>query len=140
MQKLFAYFDGSCGPKNPGGTAAYGFVIKNEEMEVIDTGCGRVCRGALATNNVAEVEGLYQVMLLVAQKYPKANVEFNGDSSLVIALMRGEAKARSGKYIPYYEKAAALAAPFIEKRLWKFRWIQRALNSEADELAQYHRF
>ncbi len=138
--KLFAYSDGSCGPRNPGGTAAYGFVIKNEEMEVIHTGSGRVCKGAEATNNVAEMEGMYQAMLLVAKEHPKANVEFNADSSLVIALMRGEAKARSGKYLPYYAKSIALAEPFIEKKLWKFRWIQRGFNSEADELAQYHRY
>lgn len=138
--KLTVFFDGSCGPRNPGGVAAYGFVVKDDEGEVIHSGYGRACRGEGATNNVAEYEGLYQAMKFIEKTYPEAHVLFKGDSWLVIAQMRGEAKAKSGKYLPYHEKSKKLAAPFIEKKLWKFQWIQRAFNSEADKLSQYQRF
>jgi ribonuclease HI len=137
---LTAYFDGSCGPRNPGGTAAWGFVIKNKEEEVIAQGCGRALKGKLASNNVGEFEGLYQAMLVIAKEYPKAKVTFNGDATLVINIMNGEAVARRGRYLPYYQKTIALALPFIEKKLWTFVWIPRALNSEADNLSQFHRY
>lgn len=136
--KLSIYFDGSCGPRNPGGTAAWGFVVKNEEGEVIHKASGRV--GENSTHNVAEYVGLIESMQYVAKQHPHADAIFYGDSTLVISQMRGEAKARRGKYLPYHQKAVELAASFILQGKWEFRWIQRALNSEADELAQYHRY
>jgi len=60
---LRVYFDGSCGPKNPGGVAAYGFLIRNETDQIIHSSSGRIGSGPDFTNNVAEFEGLYQAML-----------------------------------------------------------------------------
>jgi ribonuclease HI len=138
--KLSVYFDGSCGPRNPGGTAAWGFVIKNDKEEVIGKGSGRALKGKDASNNVGEFEGLYQSMIVITKEYPHAQVVFRGDATLVINIMNREAKARRGRYMPYYEKTMVLASPFIEKKQWTFEWIPRALNSEADELSQYHRY
>lgn len=138
--KLFVYFDGSCGPRNPGGTAAYGFVVKDHDGNILHSGCGRAERGQEATNNLAEYAGLYWAMRWVHENHPRTETTFMGDSTLVISQMRGEGKAKKGKYLPWYRKSAELAKPYIEKKLWKFLWIQRALNSEADELSQYYRF
>lgn len=92
------------------------------------------------SSNVAEYEGLYQSMLYVQQHYPDAQVTFRGDSALVIGQMRGESKARKGRYVPFYLKTIKLAYPYIQTRQWTFQWVQRALNSEADELSQYQRY
>ncbi len=116
--KLTVYCDGSCGPINPGGTAAYGFVVKNDDLDVIYEGSGKVGAGELMSNNVAEFAALVAAMEWIKQNYPDAE----------------------GKYLPYYKQAIGIAAPYIIRRQWEFRWIQRALNSEADALAQYHRF
>lgn len=140
MQHLSVYFDGSCGPRNPGGVAAYGFVIKNENEEVIHTGAGRVTRGRNATNNVAEFGALHAAMVAVTKLDPEAQVRFHGDSTLVITVMTGESQARKGKYYPYYQKAKTLAEPYIARKLWTFHWINRWMNHQADELAQHWRF
>lgn len=136
QETLHVYFDGSCGPA-PGGTAAYGFVVKNADGDIVHSQHGRVGSGPSMTGNVGEYEALYQAMRYIATHHPKYHVIFHGDSTLVISQMRGESKARKGKYLPYFYKSAALAEPFVEARLWTFQWIQRALNSEADDLAQY---
>lgn len=137
---LFVYFDGSCGPFNPGGTAAYGFVIRNSDNDILKEGFGRVGSGRKMSNNVGEYSGLLKAMLTVSELYPDNAVVYRGDSSLVISQMKGESRAIKGLYLPYYEKAAAIAAPFIARRQWQFEWIPRELNYYADELAQYHRF
>lgn len=138
--RLTVYFDGSCGPVNPGGIAAYGYVIKDDDYNTIHSGAGRVGEGEHCTNNVAEFEAIYQAMVWIDQNHPDAHVTFCGDSSMVIAQMRGEAKARKGEYIPYYKKTFEFAQPYIRRKIWEFRWIQRAFNSEADALAQYYRY
>ena len=137
---LRVYFDGSCGPKNPGGVAAYGFLIRSEADQIIHESSGRIGSGPEFTNNVAEFEGLYQAMLWLHHHYPQAEVDFYGDSTLVVSLMCGEAQAKKGKYLPYYEKTIELARPYLTRGQWSVHWIQRDFNSEADELSQYYRF
>ncbi len=135
MERLEVYFDGSCGPYAHG-VAAYGFVVYDDQHEILHKGYGRVGSGPEISSNVAEFEGLYQSMLYILQHHPNAEVAFFGDSSMVIDQMNGEAKARKGKYVPYAQKTMALARG---RTLWSYRWIARAFNSEADELAQYQR-
>lgn len=137
---IHVYFDGSCGPKNPGGTAAWGFVVKDEEYNVLYTAYGRVGTGPLLSNNCAEFAGLYEAMKYIRKNFQKENVCFHGDSTLVIELMNKRAQAKKGLYLPYYKKSAELAEPYIQAKQWSFEWIVRDLNSEADELAQYSRF
>src|SRR5207249_806073 len=137
---LRTYFDGSCGPTNPGGVAAYGFLIRNEAGQIIHESSGRIGSGPGFTNNVAEFESIYQAMLWIHQHHPKASALFYGDSSLVVSILRGEAQAKKGKYLPYYQKTIELARPYLARGQWQVHWIQRDLNSEADELAQYYRF
>lgn len=135
---LHVYFDGGYS-QTRGGVATYGFVVKNDEFDVIYEGCGRVGRGPDMTCNVGEYEGLYHAMVYIDRHFPDAHVIFHGDSNLVISQMKGEAQARKGKYIPYYEKTLKFAQKYIHNKQWTFRWIQRALNSEADDLAQCYR-
>lgn len=134
-----AFFDGSCGPSQRG-SAAYGFIVKNDNGDTVYSGHGRVGRGVSMSSNVAEFEGLYQAMLYMASHYPNDEVQFHGDSTLVITLMRGESQAKKGRYLPYYRKSIQFAEPYIQKNQWTFHWIQRGFNSEADNLAQYHRY
>ena len=65
MTALTLYFDGSCGPVNPGGNASYGWLLFQDSIEIA-RGSGVEACGPEATNNVAEcVFGL--VLELVAQ-------------------------------------------------------------------------
>lgn len=136
---LEIYFDGSCGPRNPGGTAAFGFVIKRDG-ETIYRGYGRAGSGPDMSNNLAEYEGLYQAMCRVKEDFPEEKATFYGDSTLVINQMNKVSQAKKGLYLPYYKKSAELAEPYIQRQQWSFEWIARDLNSEADDLSQYQRF
>ncbi|NTW37475.1 MAG: ribonuclease H, partial [Syntrophobacteraceae bacterium] len=49
---ITVYFDGLCYPKNPGGVAAYGYLVYRDS-EPIWRGFGGVGEGRGMTNNVA---------------------------------------------------------------------------------------
>ncbi len=112
----------------------------DEDRNVLHSGSGRAERGQGASCNVAEYSGLIAGMEWVVGHFPEAEVTFNGDSLMVISQMRGEVKAKKGKYLEAHRRAQSLAEPYIRKKLWSFEWIARALNSQADALAQYHRY
>jgi ribonuclease HI len=57
VEMITIYFDGLCYPKNPGGVAAYGYLVYRDE-ELLWKGFGGVGQGRGMTNNVAEYEGL----------------------------------------------------------------------------------
>lgn len=137
---LEVYFDGSCGPGNPGGTAAFGVVVYDADRNVIHEESGRVGTGPQMSNNVGEYAGLIKAMMYVATEHPDKRVLFRGDSSLVIEQMNGRSRARKGLYIPYHKSAIEIAKPFIASGLWQFEWIPRDMNSEADNLSQYQRY
>lgn len=134
------YFDGACGPKNPGGTAAYGFVL-HHGAEVVERGHGVVGSGPGMTNNVAEYMGLYHG--LVAFSFAKwtdpttITVQVYGDSLLVINQMSKRWKVRAGLYTPYAWQAAAMAHDLrkIGVKL-VFEWVPREQNTECDALSK----
>jgi ribonuclease HI len=140
MTRLTICFDGSCGPQNPNGTAAWGFIVRDHDDAFVHSAYGRVGSGAGMTSNVGEAEGLYQAMLWVQEHHPDAPAVFKGDSTLIINLINGVSRARKGAYLPYFEKAAILAKPYLASGQWSFEWIARAFNSEADKLSQYQRY
>jgi hypothetical protein len=53
-QSYLASFDGACEPVNPGGTATFGVIIKDEDGTVIYEEHGLVGSGDAMSNNVAE--------------------------------------------------------------------------------------
>lgn len=135
------YFDGACGPKNPGGTAAYGYILShfNEELERMD---GVIGTGPEMSNNVAEYAGLANGLVAfrchIADLDMKATtLQVRGDSQLVINQMSGKWKARSGLYYPWYLKAQEQCK--ITRKLGvkiAFDWIPRELNQECDTLSK----
>jgi hypothetical protein len=50
------YFDGLCQPCNPGGTACFAFIVKNEEGNTIHSEYGLAKHNS--TNNVSEYTGI----------------------------------------------------------------------------------
>lgn len=57
MKRLEVFIDGCCEPVNPGGTAAYGVVVKCEGKVLFSEG-KIVGSGNGISNNVAEYSGL----------------------------------------------------------------------------------
>lgn len=118
-------FDGSCKP-NPG-PAGYGFVIETanqtvEENEFIGEG----------TNNQAEWQGLLEG-LRRARALDVDTLLVRGDSELIIRQAKGEYKVNDEDLQPLHEEALELANNLDRV---DFEWVERDLNSDADELAQ----
>jgi ribonuclease HI len=144
MRQLHLNFDGSCGPKNPSGHAAWAFRIM-EEGEEINVRSGQLGTGL--GNNYGEFHALYEGLsavskLLDAEGAKKLLVFVKGDSQLVINIMNKKWKASPEKL---YYPAAILAFKSLSALKSKgvtvfFDWIPREQNSEVDELSKYSNF
>lgn len=125
------HFDGLCEPKNPGGIACYGWLIRRGDR-VLAQGKGVVaCGGPRATNNVAEYTALIKGLEAVVALDPD-EVEVRGDSQLIIYQMAGQYAVRSWHLRPLWKRAQALVRRLRQVR---FRWVPREQNAEADALA-----
>jgi ribonuclease HI len=129
--KIEAWFDGCCEPKNPGGHAAYGALVKVDGEVKFSSG-EYVGFGSGISNNVAEYAGVACVLREIAKYEGKAIIR--GDSKLVINQLSRRWKIHGGMYVPYYKIALDLLKP-IENRV-KFEWVRRDFNSECDELSK----
>jgi ribonuclease HI len=130
---VVVYVDGLCEPRNPGGTATYGFVVYiNGEKK--HEGCGIVGEGEGMSNNVSEYSGLIAALeWLYKNGYAADEIIVRSDSQLLVNQMSGLWACRGGMYKPYYEKAKAMLRFF--KNI-KFEWIPREKNEEADRLSR----
>ncbi len=125
------YFDGLCYPKNPGGVAAYGYLVFRDD-NMIDRGSRAIGEGIGMTNNVAEYEGLLAASQWLKNKGITERIIFKGDSKLVINQLKGEWKissATSKKYVPKIKE-------LLKGRDVSFIWVPRDENEEADKLSR----
>jgi ribonuclease HI len=128
---ITVHFDGLCYPRNPGGVAAYGYLIRRNG-ELIHQGLGVVGEGKGMTNNVAEYEALKAAAQWIRDSGTEDRITIKGDSILVIKQMKGEWRVRSAtskKYVPAIKKLLA-------GRDASFVWVNREENKEADELSR----
>lgn len=135
--KLKLYFDGSCGPKNPGGIAGYGWRLLDLEGNEVSADSGEVCRGPEATNNIAEYASLTYGLRYLKQKEWRGELEILGDSQLVIRQLKGEYKVRKDTLIPYHTECMGLLKSFGDSS-WKVTWIPREQNEECDKLSKQY--
>jgi len=133
---VVVHFDGLCEPVNPGGVAAYGFVVYRDGARV-HAGRGVVGAGYLGddvTNNVAEYTALVKALeWLVENGFAGEELVVRGDSQLVIRQLRGEYAVRSPRVAPLYSRVRELLRYF---RSVKLEWVPRELNAEADSLSR----
>ena len=136
MNKCLAWFDGACGPVNPGGTATYGIMIKDQDGTTIVWEHGLVGKGSTMSNNVAEYAGVLQVLKYLAPR-PPGRVTIHGDSKLVINQLNGKWRMRKGLYLSTAKEAKALLA-HLHGLGWQtnLRWIPREQNKECDALSK----
>lgn len=101
-ESLTIYFDGACIPVNPGGTATGAFRILTRNGEVVHSDKFLVCRGPVATNNVAEWAGLLATLRWVRAQFPGSlHFEIRGDSQLVIHQLNGRWRCQKAHLQPY---------------------------------------
>ena len=124
--ELTIHFDG--GSRGNPGDAGFGVYVQ-------DGAGGDVARlyGYLgvATNNVAEYQGLIGGLRLAAAVAPDAEVEVRMDSKLVVEQMSGRWKIKH----PGMAELAAQARELLTGTPVSFEWIPRAENARADRLA-----
>ena len=139
MKVIEAFFDGCCGPTNPGGYAGWGIVVKMDGR-VLHRGSAYVGHGPLMSNNVSEARGAIAAMRWVMAAHLTGKFILKGDSLIVIRkLSRGRlACSGHGLYWPHMCEALGLV-PLIDRQFENrvaFNWIPREENAEADELSQ----
>lgn len=140
---LTIYFDGSCEPVNPGGTAAWGYVVYENGTEV-HSDYGIIGSGPGMTNNVAEYKGLIESLKWVNDNYPSNQLEIKGDSKLVIFMVAkkwGWLGKKKKIYLPHkkFPHLKALLDESLELLKYKkysLSWVPREMNSRADELSK----
>ena len=141
-QTIHLNFDGLCEPKNPGGVATYGFVIRSESRKLHEE------RGLAfaepwtseASNNVAEYSGLiHGLEWLRANGMTNRKVIVIGDSKLVISQLNGTFKVKAPRLLSLFKRARDLLMEFDKIEI---QWLDRSLNAEADLLSRiaYHQF
>ena len=135
-REYLAWFDGACGPVNPGGTATFGVVIKNSDGIVLLKEHGYVGHGSGMSNNVAEYAGVLHVLKYLASR-PPGRVTIHGDSKLVINQLNGRWRIRKGLYRSIAVEAKELLAN-LHGLGWQITccWIPRAQNQECDALSK----
>ena len=97
--EIVVYVDGLCEPVNPGGTATYGYVVRNDAGRDIARKSGVVGKGTGMSNNVAEYAALCEALrYLIREKMTLLPVEIRSDSRLLVNQMKGEWKFHKGLY------------------------------------------
>ena len=136
MKGYKAWFDGSCGPVNPGGTAKSGVIVKDEEGTVLLEESRLVGTGPGMSNNVAEYAAVNRVFQYIIPRSP-GQVTVHGDSRLVVNQLNGAWRVGEGLY-----RSVALEAQYLLARLhslgWQvdLRWIPRTQNEDCDALSK----
>ena len=131
---IVVHIDGLCEPVNPGGTATFGYMIRNESGDVLASKSGIVGKGPAMSNSVAEYAALCKALeFLLTKKLDGSAIEVRSDSTLVVNQMSGKWKFRKGPYREKYLEAVHLCSRFAKLR---FRWIPREENEEADGLSR----
>ena len=111
---------------NPVGPAAYGAVLyeNNEVVKELGASIG------VASNNVAEYQGLIAGLKAVNEIDPTATILVKMDSKLVVEQMSGRWKVKH----PNMQKLVKEAFAAHDPTLVTYQWIPREENSHADSI------
>ena len=136
MNDYLAWFDGACEPVNPGGTASFGVVIKDNAGTVLVKEHGIAGKGRAMSNNLAEYAGVLHILKYLSSR-PPGRATIHGDSNLVINQLSGRWRIRKGLYLSIATESKELLA-HLSGLGWQINlcWIPRAHNSECDALSR----
>jgi broad specificity phosphatase PhoE/ribonuclease HI len=128
MPVLIVEADG--GSRGNPGPAGYGALVRDPVTGVVLA--ERSESLGVATNNVAEYNGLIAGLRAAAEIDPGAEVEVRMDSRLVVEQMSGRWKIKHPDMKPLAAAAAEAASVFARV---SYTWIPRERNKDADRLA-----
>ena len=138
------YFDGACEPVNPGGTAAFGWLLK-KYGKVLQEGSGVVGEGFGMTNNVAEYQGIIDGVKAFLKMGLKEKLIIKGDSNLVVNMVNKSWGWNKKKTVwkphskmPHLKKLLDEVLLLLTSVDYEIMWVPREQNTEADELSKRH--
>ena len=133
MGSVSAYFDGSCEPINPGGTAKWGFVIL-KEGEIIHHANGVIGKGEGMTSNVAEYHALQACLEFLTVAFPDEEIEIFGDSKMVINMVNETwGRSKPHRKAPHLKKVLERCKQLAAKLPYSgISWVPREENELAD--------
>jgi ribonuclease HI len=136
MNDYVAWFDGACGPVNPGVTATSGAIVKGREGAVVLQEGRLVGKGDGMSNNVAEYASIIRAFEYLTSR-PPGHVIVHGDSNLVINQLNCKWAARKGLYYSTYLEAWEFLCR-LRSLGWQvdLLWIPRTQNEECDALTK----
>ena len=123
--------DGACMPRNPGGIAAYGFVVHRDGALVTEGSGLAAPPGPGATNNVAEFRGLLEGLRWLRANGAREPL-VRGDSELVFDTLTGKKALRAPHLVPMRDEARAM----IEALGARLEWVPRERNADADRMSR----
>lgn len=133
--KLVMHFDGACEPVNPGGVAAYGFLVKLDGRTLKEGFGLAAAPGPGATNNVGEYRGLIEGLRWLADHgHTDHDITVRGDSQLIVRQVLGQYRVKDEKLKPLHAEVVAQLARFTKAPT--FEWVRREENERADELSK----
>jgi ribonuclease HI len=133
---LLVTCDGACEPKNPGGTATWGYVIF-QDGQVLTQELGVVGKGKGMTNNVAEYAAVVQALYRVPDYKGQGPIKLCGDSKLWVEQLNGRWQANpDAPYYPYYVRAKRELERVRKDFAVTVEWIPREQNEAADALTR----
>jgi ribonuclease HI len=142
MKTHTLHFDGSCWV-NPGGTAAFGYVLQGEDLHLDKSGV--IGTGPEMSNNLAEFYALAKGLEAYAENIGSGHLQVFGDSEMVIKMMNRvlrtqELKGNPDKlYYPAYEGAVEIMNTLLLRGTKiDFSWIPREENTVCDDLSKAH--
>jgi ribonuclease HI len=136
MNDYVAWFDGACGPVNPGGTATSGAIVKDKEGTVLLEEGRLVGKGEEMSNNLAEYAAVIRVFNYILSRSP-GHVIVHGDSKLVINQLNGKWRVHKGLYRSVAFEAQQMLG-HLRNMGWQvdLQWIPRVRNEECDALSK----
>lgn len=135
MEQVYkCYFDGSCGPINPGGYIGMGVYVELNGEPVLHHSSSEDSH-PMNTNNVAEYLA-FEVLMDYLEKKEPATVEIYGDSNLVIQQMNELWKIKTGHYSEYARTCLLKFRNVCSIHKTTLKWIAREENDIADDLSK----
>lgn len=126
-------FDGACDPQNPGGIGVWAWVAKRDG-KVIAQKFGVEAEDPANTNSRFEYMAIIRAISWIWNANLKEEeVEFFGDSQLVIRQLSGVYAVKSPNIIPLHAQAKRGLKGLREYAL---TWVMREENEEADALTK----
>lgn len=133
-------FDGSCGPKNPGGDIGIAFIIEDKFGNVSYSYNEQISSKEFnycTSSNLAEYLSLLIGLNYIYENYSIKGLKIlvQGDSALVINQLLGYWRIKEG----YYKEIATRVFIIINKFEYiNFMWVPRDKNKETDLISKYN--